>query len=283
MNPRGYISIPDEGCNGQPVGTGYYASNTNNTFYCSGIPLVAGVSYRFNIQYIIVNCDYDTQLTIGYYLPSINASYFAAVASSNMNQTGLNLGQDTDRYLFTKPGSLNFYDGQNAATARQTIGEQAGSMLLLNSDLYGYFNDFQRLYINNASYPRSNRGSGGNFITSHFFGGWNRAFLNLRAYVLFEPDSSTNINTFADILWPFCLNVDKVTYVTTNTFDITFVEPLFSTEGITNGNTMSAVLANDGAAGITLVDVRNKTPYGFRVELSGETSSGGRVAILVYK
>jgi hypothetical protein len=286
MNPRGYISIPDEGCNGQPLGTGYYAANQFNTFYLSGISLVAGVSYRFNIQYIIVNADYDTQLTIGYYLPSINASYFAAVASSNMNQTGLNLGQDTDRYIFTKPGSVNLYDGYSSATARQTIGEQAGSMILYNSDLYGYFNDFQRLYINNATYPRSNRSSGGNFITSHFFGGLNRAFLNVRAYVMFEPDSSTGINTFGDPFWAYCLNVDKVTYVTTNTFDITFVEPLYGTEGFPangNNNFMSAVIANDGASGISLINVTNKTPYGCRIVLSGEDSSGGRVALIVYK
>ena len=287
MNPRGYISIPDEGPNGQAVGTGYYAQNQFNTFYASGIPLVAGVGYRFNIQYIVVNCDYDTELTIGYYLPSINGSYFAAVASSNMNQSGLNLGQDTDRYIFTKPGSLNFYEGRSSATARQTIGEQAGSMLLLNSDLYGYFNDFQRLYINNAQYPKSNRSSGGNFITSHFYGGWNRSFLNLRAYTLFEPDATTGVNLFgAPNLWAYALNVDKVTYVTTNTFDITFVEPLYGTEGFPEnggGNIMSAALALDGALGIALMDVTNKTPYGCRILLNAEDSTGGRVALLVYK
>lgn len=291
MNVRDYISIPDEPPNGQAVGTAYYAGNTNNTFYLTGIPLVAGESYNFNVQYIVNNCNYGDYITIGYYLPSITANYFAAVASSNMNQSGINLGQDTDRYIFTKAGALDFYQGRSPAVDKTTIGEQAGSMLLLNSDLYGYFNDWQRLYINNASYPRSNRSSGGNFITSHFFGGWNRSFLNLRAYAMFEPDSTTGFETYASPWWPYSLNVDKVTYVGGNTFTVTFVEPLYGTESFPEnggGSFYSVVLANAGApgslgGGMSIIRVYNGTAYGFTMELNDTDSSGGRVSILVYK
>jgi hypothetical protein len=79
------------------------------------------------------------------------------------------------------------------------------------------------------------------------------------------------------------LNIDKITYVTTKTWDITFVEPLFGNEGITGNNVMSVALTNDGALGIQLMNITNKTPYGFRMLLNGETSSGGRVGFVVYK
>jgi hypothetical protein len=208
-----------------------------------------------------------------------------------MNQTGINLGQDTDRYIFTKPGILDFYDnsaGQNtgeSAEDRRTIGEMAGSMLLLNSDARAMSSN-QRLYISQASYPRINRSSGGNFITSHFFGGYNRAFLPIRAYAMFEPDASTNHTLYNTSWWPYSHNVETITYVTTNTFAVTFVEPIFSTESFTsNGNkgfyTVGIISHNTG--GITLVTVTNQTYTGFTIELSGEESSGSLIGIIVYK
>jgi hypothetical protein len=289
--PGEYVSGLVESATGQPYGKEYYTTNPANVFYMNGLNLVAGVTYRFTLQYIVFNVDYNNVLDINYYLPNTTVSYNAAVASSNMNQTGINLGQDTDRYIFTKPGILDFYDnsaGQNtgeSAEDRRTIGEMAGSMLLLNSDARAMSSN-QRLYISQASYPRINRSSGGNFITSHFFGGYNRAFLPIRAYAMFEPDASTNHTLYNTSWWPYSHNVETITYVTTNTFAVTFVEPIFSTESFTsNGNkgfyTVGIISHNTG--GITLVTVTNQTYTGFTIELSGEESSGSLIGIIVYK
>jgi hypothetical protein len=285
-----YVSGLVESVTGNAYGTEGYPSSPANVFYMNGLNLIAGVTYNFTFQYIVFNVDYNNVLDINYYIPNINVSYFAAVASSNMNQSGITLGQDTDRYLFTKPGLLDFYDnsaGQNtyeSADKRKTIGEIAGSFLLLNADSTAMSNN-QRIYINQASFPRSNRSSAGNFITSHFFGGWNRAFLPIRAYAMFEPDSSTNHTIYSTIFWPYSMNVETVTYVTTNTFAVTFVEPIFSTESFTsNGNkaffTVGLISHNSG---LTLVKVTNQTYTGFTMELSGEKSAGELVGVVVYK
>jgi hypothetical protein len=285
-----YVSGLVESVTGNPYGQEGYTTSPANVFYMNGVNLIAGVTYTFTIQYIVFNVDYNNVLDINYYIPNTNVSYFAAVASSNMNQSGINLGQDTDRYLFTKPGLLDFYDntsGQNtgeSADKRKTIGEIAGAFLLLNADREAMSNN-QKIYINQASYPRVNRASGGNFITSHFFGGWNRAFLPIRAYAMFEPDSSTNHTTYGTIFWPYSFNVETVTYVTTKKFAVTFVEPIFSTESFTsNGNksfyTVGVISHNTG---LTLVTVTNQTYTGFVMELSGEKSAGELIGIVVYK
>jgi hypothetical protein len=256
----------------------------------NGLNLVAGVTYRFTIQYIVYNVDYNNVLDINYYIPNTNVSYFAAVASSNMNQSGINLGQDTDRYIFTKPGILDFYDdvvGQNTADSaadRRTLGEIAGSFLLGNADSRT-MNSKQRLYINLASYPRSNRYSCGNFITTHFFGGWNRAFLPIRAYAFFEPDSSPGWETYASPWWAYSMNIESITYVSGNIWAVTFVEPLFSTESFTsNGNksfyTVGVISHNTG---LTLVTITNQNYNGFTMQLSGQKSAGEQIGIVVYK
>jgi hypothetical protein len=285
-----YVSGLVESVTGNPYGQEGYTTSPANVFYMNGVNLIAGVTYTFTIQYIVFNVDYNNVLDINYYIPNTNVSYFAAVASSNMNQSGINLGQDTDRYLFTKPGLLDFYDntsGQNtgeSADKRKTIGEIAGAFLLLNADREA-MNNNQKIYINQASYPRINRASAGNFITSHFFGGWNRAFLPIRAYAMFEPDASTNHTTYGTVFWPYSMNVETVTYVTTKKFAVTFVEPIFSTESFTsNGNksfyTVGVISHNTG---LTLVTVTNQTYTGFVMELSGEKSSGELIGIVVYK
>ena len=286
-----YVSGLVESVTGNAYGTEGYPSNPANSFYMNGVNLVAGVSYSFLLQYIVFNVDYNNVLDINYYLPNINVTYFAAVASSNMNQSGINLGQDTDRYLFTKPGILDFYDnsaGQNTgetAAGRTTLGEIAGAFLLLNADSAGHLNNKQRIYINNAAYPRSNRSSGGNFITSHFFGGWNRAFLPIRAYAFFEPDSSPGWEVYASPWWPYSFNIEAITYVTTNTWAITFVEPIFSTESFTsNGNksfyTVGVIVHNSQR---TQTTITNQNYNGFTLVLSGENSDGSHIGIAVYK
>ena len=276
-----------------PYGKQFYTTNPNNVFYMQGVPLVAGVTYRFNIQYIVFNVEEDNDIDINYFLPNTTVSYAAAVASSNMNQSGINLGQDTDRYLFTKPGNLDFFGnqtvfpGNEASKFRPVIGEQAGSMLLLNSDSNGFLSSNQRLYISQASFPRSNRSANGNFITSYFFGGWNRSFLPIRAYCIFEPDPSTNHTIYSTVWWPYSQNVETVTYVSTNRFAITFVEPIYSSESWDTQNSDKRSYYTVGLishnSGLSLVNVINQSYNGFTVQLSGENNTGALVGIVVYK
>jgi hypothetical protein len=267
----------------------------------NGVNLVAGVTYSFLLQYIVFNVDYYNVLDINYYFPNIDVDYFAAVASSNMNQSGINLGQDTDRYIFTKSGLLDFFAdnttgsfaGNNSAQNRQMIGEIAGSFILYNSDRAGHLSNNQRIYINNALFPRANRTAGGNFLTSYFFGGFNRSFLPIRAYGIFEPDSSTNHTIYNTTWWPFSYNIETVTYVTTNTFAVTFVETLYSSEGwdtqgiknplITSKQSFYTVGLISHNSGLTLVSVTNQTYNGFTMVLSGEKSAGELVGVVVYK
>lgn len=290
MYPGEYVSGLVESVTGNPYGQEYYTTNPANVFYMNGLNLIAGVTYRFNVQYIVYNVDYNNVLDINYYIPNTTVSYSAAVASSNMNQSGINLGQDTDRYIFTKPGILDFYDnsaGQNtgeSAADRRVIGEMAGSMLLLNSDERAMSSN-QRLYISQASFPRINRASGGHFITSYFFGGWQRSFLPIRAYCMFEPDASTNHTLYNTTWWPYSYNVENVAYVSSKKFTITFVEPVFSTESFTsNGNkgyyTVGLISHNSG---LSLVTVTNQSYLGFTIELSAEKSAGELIGIVVYK
>jgi hypothetical protein len=290
--PGEYVSGLVESVTGNAYGTEGFPGSTKNVFYMNGLNLVAGVTYRFTIQYIVYNVDYNNVLDINYYIPNTNVSYFAAVASSNMNQSGINLGQDTDRYIFTKPGNLDFWDptafpGNEAPKDRPVIGEQAGTMLLLNSDSNGHLSSNQRLYINLASYPRSNRSAGGNFMTSHFFGGWNRSFLPIRAYGIFEPDSSTNHTIYSTVWWAYSFNIETVTYVTTNKFAVTFVEQIYSSESwdtrASDKRSYYTVGLISNNSGLTLVKVTNQTYNGFTMELSGEKSAGELVGIVVYK
>ena len=307
MYSEEYVSGLVESAHGGAYGTEGYPTSTVNAFYMNSVNLVAGVTYSFLLQYIVFNVDYNNVLDINYYLPNINVNYFAAVASSNMNQSGINLGQDTDRYVFTKPGLLDLWlssdalvngvpngvAGNDSAQNRQTIGEIAGPFILYNSDSKGHLSNNQRIYINNAASPRSNRSAGGNFLTSYFYGGFNRSFQLLRAYGLFEPDSSTNHTIYSTIWWAYSYNIETVTYVTTNTFAVTFVEPLYSneswsTQGIVNPLLTSkqsfytvGLISNN--SGLTLVNVTNQTYNGFTMVLSGEKSAGELVSVIVYK
>ena len=291
MYPGEYVSGLVESVTGNPYGQEYYTTSPANVFYMNGLNLVAGVTYRFNVQYIVFNVDYNNVLDINYYLPNTNVSYNAAVASANLNQSGINLGQDTDRYFFTKPGTLDFYDdsaGQNtydSANNRRLLGEIAGSFLLINSDSAGHLNSNQRLYISQASYPRSNRSAGGNFITSYFFGGWNRSFLPIRAYAMFEPDSSTNHTLYNTLWWGYSYNIESINYVTTNTWAVTFVETIFSTESFTSNGNRSyytvGILSHN--SGLSLVTITNQTYTGFTIELSGEGTGGAVIGLMVYK
>lgn len=277
-----------------PYGQQFYTTNPNNVFYMQGVPLTAGVTYRFNIQYIVYNVNYDNILDINYYLPNTTVSYAAAVASSNMNQSGINLGQDTDRYIFTKPGAFDFYGnqtvfpGNEGALARTSIGEIAGAFLLLNSANNEWHSSNQKLYISQASFPRSNRSAGGHFITSYFFGGYNRGFLTCRAFGQFEIDSSTNHTIYSTIWWPYSYNIETVTYVAANTFDITFVEPIYSSESWDTRNTdkrsyYTVEVGWHGATARSVVSVTNIRYTGFRLILSGEATDGSRISIAVHK
>lgn len=291
--PDEYVSGLVESVTGNAYGTEGYPANPNNVFYMNGLNLVAGTTYTFTLQYIVFNVDYNNVLDINYYIPNTNVSSSAAVASSNMNQSGVNLGQDTDRYIFTKPGNLQLYGtdavfpGNEGMRNRQTIGEIAGPFILYNSDSKGHLSNNQRIYINQASFPRSNRTSGGNFLTSYFFGGYNRSFLPIRAYGVFEPDSSTNHTIYSTVWWPYSYNIETVTYVTTNTFAVTFVERIYSSESWDTQNTDKrsyytvGVISNN--TGLSLVTVTNQTYNGFTMQLSGENSTGALIGIVVYK
>ena len=299
MYSEEYVSGLVESAHGGAYGTEGYPASTINAFYMNTVNLVAGVTYSFLLQYIVFNVDYNNVLNINYYLPNINVLYNAGVASSNMNQSGINLGQDTDRYLFTKPGLLQLYGtdavfpGNDGMRNRQTIGEIAGPFILYNSDSKGHLSNNQRVYINNAAYPRSNRSAGGTFLTSYFFGGYNRSFQVLRAYGFFEPDSSTNHTIYNTTWWPFSYNIETVTYVTTNTFAVTFVERIYSSEGWDTQGISNPLNTNKSAfytvgiishnSGLTLTNVTNQTYNGFTMVLSGEKSAGEIVGIVVYK
>jgi hypothetical protein len=299
MYSEEYVSGLVESAHGGAYGTEGYPASAVNAFYMNSVNLVAGVTYSFLLQYIVFNVDYNNVLNINYYFPNINVTYFAAIASSNMNQSGINLGQDTDRYIFTKPGLLQMYGtdavfpGNDGMRNRQTIGEIAGPFILYNSDSKGHLSNNQRIYINNASYPRSNRSAGGNFLTSYFFGGFNRAFQLLRAYGIFEPDSSTGHTIYSTPWWPFSYNIETVTYVTTNTFAVTFVERIYSSEGWDTQGISNPLNTNKSAfytvgiishnSGLTLTNVTNQTYNGFTMVLSGEKSAGEQVGIVVYK
>jgi hypothetical protein len=307
MYSEEYVSGLVESAHGGAYGTEGYPTSTVNAFYMNGVNLVAGVGYSFLLQYIVFNVDYYNVLNINYYFPNIDVDYFAAIASANMNQSGINLGQDTDRYIFTKPGLLDLWlssdalvngvpngvAGNDSAQNRQTIGEIAGPFILYNSDSKGHLSNNQRIYINNAASPRSNRSAGGNFLTSYFYGGFNRSFQLLRAYGLFEPDSSTNHTIYSTIWWPYSYNIETVTYVTTNTFAVTFVEPLYSNESwntqgidnplLTSKQSFYTVGLISHNSGLTLVNVTNQTYNGFTMVLSGEKSAGEQVSVIVYR
>ena len=274
----------------------------NIVLYMSGVNMVAGQAYTVTVQYIVYNLAYDNYMTINYYMPNINIAYNASVASTVLNQVGLNVGQDTDRYFLTRPDFLSSMDlttfptdathTNNSFQDRRTIGHIGGTFLLLNQNAIEWHNSMQRIYINNALYPRSNRAAGGNFMTSHFFGGYNRAFQMLRAYAMFEPDASTNCTSVYTDVWNigYSFNIEQITYVTTNTWQVFFVEPLMDISTYPNATADKpfygvVVAANGTATGPVPQIVRVFDTYNssFKIELTNEDSSGSRINILVYK
>ena len=275
---------------------------TNIVLYMSGVNMVAGQVYTVTIQYIVFNISYDNYFTVNYYMPTVDIEYNASVSSTTLNQVGINVGQDTDRYFLTRPDFLDSLDTTNFPTngsntnssfqRRRTVGHIGGTFLLLNHNAIEWHNAMQRIYINNASYPRSNRSAGGNFMTSHFFGGYNRAFQMLRAYAMFEPDASTNCTSVYSDLWVigYSFNIEQITYVTTNTWQVFFVEAL--QDSVTYPNAAASfglygvvVAANGTATGPVPQIVRVFDTYNtsFKIELTSEDSSGSRINILVYK
>jgi len=272
---------------GQQINT----AATTISFYMSGVNLVANNAYTVLVQYIVFNLEYNNDVTIDYYSPTTNISYNAALASTVINQAGFNVGQDTDRYMFLKPGLLDSmtqasFPGNISFQKRRTIGEIGGTFLLLNSHHQEWHNGMQQTYINAAPFPRSNRGAGGNFMTSYFYGGYNRAFQILRAYAFFEPDSATNNSgVFTDVWYPYNYNIEKITYVTTNTFQVFFVEPIMDTgEYAYPGNPYYSVdIVGSAGYYYGLVQVFDYTGSSFKITLLGETSSNERIGVIVYK
>jgi hypothetical protein len=274
---------------------------TDIVLYMSGVNMIAGEVYSVLIQYIVYNIEYDNYFTVDYYMPTIDITYNASVSSTVLNQVGINVGQDTDRYFLTRPDFLSSLDTTSFPTDathtnvsfqdRRTIGHIGGTFLLLNQNHIEWHNAMQRIYINNASYPRSNRSAGGNFMTSYIFGGYNRAFQILRAYAMFEPDSTTNCSgLYSELWWPYCMNIEKITYVTTNTWQVFFVEALQDSSTYLNATVDRGfygvvVAANGTATGPVpqIVRVFDTYPTSFKIELSNEDSSGSRINILVYK
>jgi hypothetical protein len=128
-------------------------------------------------------------------------------------------------------------------------------------------------------------------MDSYIFGGYNRAFQILRAYAMFEPDSTTNCSgTYSELWWPYCMNIEKITYVTTNTWQVFFVEALQDSSTYLNATVDRGfygvvVAANGTATGPVpqIVRVFDTYPTSFKIELSNEDSSGSRINILVYK
>jgi len=294
LGPNGadYVAAPTETVQSSwNYGQGYYGGATQTSFYMSGVNLVAGTPYTVTIQYIVFNLEYDNDVTIDYFYPTTTLSYSAAVASTVINQSGFNVGQDTDRYMFLKPGLLDSmteasFPGNISFKGRRMLGEIGGTFLLLNSHHQEWHSTMQQVYIGSASFPRSNRSAGGNFMTSHFFGAYNRAFQILRAYAFFEPDSSTNNSgVYTDFCWPYNMNIEKITYVTTNTFQVYFVEPVMDAGGYSYPNSpfYSVDVIASGGYNLSLIRLFDTTTTSFKMELNGEWSDGSRVAVIVYK
>ena len=294
VGPNGldYVAAPTETVQSTwNYGQGYYGGATITSFYMSGVNLVASTPYTVTIQYIVFNLEYDNDVTIDYYYPTTTLSYSAAVASTVINQSGFNVGQDTDRYMFLKPGLLDSmteasFPGNISFKGRRMLGEIGGTFLLLNSHHQEWHSTMQQVYIGSASFPRSNRSAGGNFMTSHFFGAYNRAFQILRAYAFFEPDSSTNNSgVYTDLWWPYNMNIEKITYVTTNTFQVYFVEPVMDAGGYSYPNSpfYSVDVIASGGYNLSLIRLFDTTTTSFKMELNGEWSDGSRVAVIVYK
>jgi hypothetical protein len=83
------------------------------------------------------------------------------------------------------------------------------------------------------------------------------------------------------------MNIESVTYVTTNKFAITFVEPIYSSESwdtrASDKRSYYTVGLVSHNSGLSLVKITNQTYNGFTMELSGEKSAGELVGIVVYK
>jgi hypothetical protein len=309
IGPNGsdYVASPTETVQSTwNYGNQYNPTVTTTSFYMSGVNLVAGVPYVVTIQYIVFNLEYDNDVTIDYYYPTTPISFAASVASTVINQAGFNVGQDTDRYMFLKPGLLDSMDlvnfpnpnvnvgvpatGTNSNLSfqkRRVIGEIGGTFLLLNSSHIEWHSGQQQIYINSALFPRSNRAAGGNIMTSYFFGGYNRAFQLIRAYAFFEPDSSTNNSgVYSDYAWAYNYNIQRILYVTTNTFYVEFVEAVMDT---TAYNYPSAarysvdIMGINGDCNLNLIKVFDVTPTSFKMELDGEISNGSIMTVIVYK
>jgi hypothetical protein len=306
-NGLDYVAAPTETVQATwNYGNQYNPTVTTTSFYMSGVNLVAGDPYTVTVQYIVFNLQYDNDVTIDYYYPSVNIDYGASVASTVINQAGFNVGQDTDRYMFLKPGLLSSMDlvnfpnpnvhvgvpanGTNSNLSfqdRRTIGEIGGTFLLLNSSHIEWHSGQQQIYINSAQFSRSNRAAGGNIMTSYFFGGYNRAFQLIRAYAFFEPDSSTNNSgLYSDYAWPYNYNIEKITYVTTNTFQVYFVEAVMDTTAYDYPSAPRYsvdIMGINGKCQLNLQEIFDVTPTSFKMKLSGEISDGSIMTVIVYK
>jgi hypothetical protein len=306
-NGLDYVAAPTETVQATwNFGNQYNPTVTTTSFYMSGVNLVAGNPYTVTVQYIVFNLQYDNDVTIDYYYPAVNIDFGASVASTVINQAGFNVGQDTDRYMFLKPGLLSSLDstvfvnphpvigvpadGTNSNVSfqdRRTIGEIGGTFILLNSSHIEWHSGQQQIYINSALYPRSNRSAGGNIMTSYFFGGYNRAFQLLRAMAFFEPDSSTNNSgLYSDYAWPYNYNIEKITYVTTNTFQVYFAEAVMDTAPYdypTAPRYSVDVMGLSGDCNLNLIKVFDTYATSFKMELDGEISNGSVMTVIVFK
>jgi hypothetical protein len=309
IGPNGadYVASPTETVQSTwNYGNQYNPTVTTTSFYMSGVNLVAGNPYTVTIQYIVFNLQYDNDVTIDYYYPAVNIEYAASVASTVINQAGFNVGQDTDRYMFLKPGLLDSMDlvnfpnpnvnvgvpatGTNSNLSfqkRRMIGEIGGTFLLLNSSHIEWHSGQQQIYINSAQFPRSNRAAGGNIMTSYFFGGYNRAFQLIRAYAFFEPDSSTNNSgVYSDYAWAYNYNIQRILYVTTNTFYVEFVEAVMDTTAYDYPSAARYsvdIMGINGKCQLNLEEIFDVTPTSFKMKLSGEISDGSIMTVIVYK
>jgi hypothetical protein len=306
-NGLDYVAAPTETVQATwNYGNQYNPTVTTTSFYMSGVNLVASNPYTVTVQYIVFNLQYDNDVTIDYYYPSVNIEYAASVASTVINQAGFNVGQDTDRYMFLKPGLLDSMDlvnfpnpnvnvgvpanGTNSNLSfqkRRMIGEIGGTFLLLNSSHIEWHSGQQQIYINSAQFSRSNRAAGGNIMTSYFFGGYNRAFQLIRAYAFFEPDSSTNNSgVYTDYAWAYNYNIQRILYVTTNTFYVEFVEAVMDTTAYDYPSAARYsvdIMGINGDCNLNLIKVFDITPTSFKMELDGEISNGSIMTVIVYK
>jgi hypothetical protein len=303
---REYIEGPVEGAAANAVVGSFPAGTYGNQYpregtgaYFSNQLLTGGVTVRFLIQWIVFNIRSTDTLTIKAYWPATNVKFVSNVPKININQSGFQAIQDTNRYLAVRPSGWYMYNdpadpayvGQPAGVlARlnnqgiaQVTGVIGGTMTILNASDREWHSGSQKTYIRSAQFSFANRAAGGHFITSFFFGGYGRAYQIVRAYSFFSPNVATGVGNIDTSLFGYQYNIESVTKIGTNTWRVTFAEQISESGGIFFGGVAYSVFV--GSRNITsatqyqVANIQNDSLTGF--DLIMATEGGGQLSLMV--